>query len=395
MELINFIRNNNIINYETLKTILESETYNLKIKEDIDYPELFLIHTQHNSVYDIPFVNECNGIILEKNTFKIVCYTFNKCFDIIDNQIVGQNIDINNLYIEQAIEGTLVRLFYYNNKWNVSTKKCIDAAKSKWISEKNFLQLFEECIQDWSFMENLNISYCYSLIITHPENKIVVDYITPIAYHISTRDLTTLNEVDTYIGISKNIRTYLKYSDFNNILNNIYADTSLLYEGHIFIDDYYNRWKIKTPYYNRVRNLWGNTNNRFYRYLELRKDYNLLNEYLLYYAYDRNKFIEYENKIQFLAKSILNLYLSKHVKKIDVKIPFFFSKIIYKLHGDFYKDKIKTDYNKIMLELLVLDPKKICFIMNNHEKYIVAQHKIEQEKNNTEQLDIMEIDYAN
>ena len=43
MELIKFIRENNINNYEILKSILESETYNLKIKEDNDYPGLFLM----------------------------------------------------------------------------------------------------------------------------------------------------------------------------------------------------------------------------------------------------------------------------------------------------------------------------------------------------------------
>jgi len=368
MDLIQFIRENNINNYETLKSILESKKYNLKIKEDNDYPELFLIHTQDNSVYNIPFVNECNGIILEKNTFKVVCYTFNKCNDTIDLQMISQNIDLNNLFIEKAIEGTLIRLFFYNKRWVVCTKKCIDASKSKWLSEKNFLQLFEECVENYEFTKNLNISYCYSFIIMHPENKIVVNYTNPTAYHISTRDLTTLKEIDVDIGIPKNEHNYIENINFENTINNLYSDTSLLYEGYMFVDTNYNRWKIKNPYFNKIRSIWGNTNNRFYRYLELRKDTNLLNEYLSYYN-DRNKFIEYEQKIQNIANVILNIYLSKHVQKNDIKIPFFFAKIIYKLHGDFFKDRIKTDYNKIMLTLLELEPKKLCFIINNHKKY--------------------------
>jgi hypothetical protein len=363
MKLIEFIRDSNINNYETLKSILESEIYNLKIKEDNNYPELFLIHTQDNSAYNIPFVNECNGIILEKNTFNVVCYTFNKCFEI--NQI----INCNDLYVEKSIEGTLVRLFYYNDKWNVSTKKCIDASKSKWLSDKNFLQLFDECIQNYDFVNNLNISYCYSFIIMHPENKIVVNYIKPDIFHISTRNLITLDEVDVNIGIPKNERRHIEYNNLKDVLDNINNDISLSYEGFIFIDNEYNRWKIKKPYFNKVRNLWGNTNNRFYRYLELRKDCTLLNEYLTYYSYDRSKFIDYEQKIHNLTKAILNVYISKHVDKKEVKIPFFFSKIIYNLHGDFFKDKIKTDHNKIMIKLLQLEARKLCFIINNYEKY--------------------------
>jgi hypothetical protein len=108
--------------------------------------------------------------------------------------------------------------------------------------------------------------------------------------------------------------------------------------------------------------------------LELRKDNNLLHEYIKYFDCDSQKFIEYETKISTLAENILKIYVSKHITKDDpqVKIPYFFAKIIYKLHGDFYKDKhkIKTNYNKVMFVLLEMDPKQVCFMMNHYEKYI-------------------------
>jgi len=363
MEISKFIIENNINNFETFKLLLESDIYNLKIKEDKDYPELFLIHHLNNTIFDNPFVNECNGIIMEKNNLKIICYTFNKCSD------TFENIDLNNLYIEHSIEGTLIRLFYYNEEWIVSTKKCIDASKSIWISKKNFLELFEECLEKYfnmhQFKNILNKSYCYSFIIMHPENKIVVNYITPSLYHISTRDLNTFKEICNDIGIPKPKRNNISYDYFQK---NLYIDTSLQYEGYIFSDLNYNRCKIKNPYYNKVRYLWGNTNNRFYRYIELRKDYNILNEYIYYFSNDTNNFLEYEKNIQNLAYEILRIYLLKYVQKNDVKIPFYFSKIIYKLHENFLKNKIKTDYNKIMLKLLELEPKKLYFMINNYSE---------------------------
>ena len=363
MELIQFIRNNNITNYETLKTVLEAEPYNLKFKEDIEYPNLFLIHPQDNSAFQYKIVNECNGIIMEKGTLKIVCYTFNKCYD---TATISENIDINNLYVEKSIEGTLIRLFYYNDKWMVSTKRCIDASKSRWLSEKNFLQLFQECVSKYNFMDNLNTIYCYSFIVMHPENKNIINYTTANICHISTRDLNTLIETNASIGLPQNERIYV--NDINNILNNMNQDYTLSNEGYIFIDTQYNRWKIKTPHFKKVRDLWGQTNNRFYRYVELRKDYNLLNEYLIYYNNDRGNFIEYEDKIKNLAYEILKIYMSKHIDKNNINIPFYFSKIIYNLHGDYFKDKIKTDYNKIMLKLLDIEPKSLCYMMNNYDK---------------------------
>ena len=72
MELIQFIKENQINNFQTLKTILEIKPYNLKIKEDESYPNLFLIHSKEDSDFSIKLVNECNGIILDKNTFKVL-----------------------------------------------------------------------------------------------------------------------------------------------------------------------------------------------------------------------------------------------------------------------------------------------------------------------------------
>ena len=120
MELANFIKINQISDYNILKKILESDPYNLKVKEDNNYPSIFLIHTKENSNVNLKIVNECNGIVLDKDTLKIICYTFDKCSDM---NAVPDNFDKKNLYLEYALEGTLIRL-YYHNEWILSTKKC-------------------------------------------------------------------------------------------------------------------------------------------------------------------------------------------------------------------------------------------------------------------------------
>ena len=50
----------------------------------------------------------------------------------------------NDLVFENCIEGTLLRVYYYNGSFRVATKKCIDANKSKWGSEKSFAELLNE-----------------------------------------------------------------------------------------------------------------------------------------------------------------------------------------------------------------------------------------------------------
>lgn len=370
MELSNFIKKNNIINYIDLRNILEREPFNLKIKEDNYHKNLFLIHNCSNSDFNNKIVNECNGIILDKNTLKIVCYSFDKCSD---EKNLPKNIDIENLFIQYSIEGSLIRLYNYNGQWMISTKKCIDASKSKWISNKNFVELFYDCLGDIDLEGLINPSCCYSFIISHPENNIINKICIQRIYHISTRLMTTLEEVTENIGlpfleknsINSNVIEFIK-----DLTLQLSTDTLNFYEGYMFIDINYNRWKLQKPYISNLRELWGNNNNRFFRYLELRKDANLLEKYLNYFDYDKLIFLKYERIIYNFVEVILEYYSRKHILKVDKNVPFYLSKIIYKLHGDYFKTKIKTNHNKIMLYLFDLEPKEIYFMINKYKEEV-------------------------
>jgi hypothetical protein len=394
MELYNFIENNQIRDIETLRTSLEVSPYNLKIKHDTTYENLFLIHNQDTSDTSLKIVRECNGIIIERHLnglFRIICYTFDKSTE---NNEINENLNLNNLYCENSIEGTLLKLFYYGDKWNIATKKCIDASKARWVSKKNYYELFMECIINIpTFFDSLNKNHCYAFILTHPENKIFVNYQVPELYHISTRNLEKMVEIEEIIpDIQKTvkypinyptengeIKTSLTYEDFTNLIQKIKNDTNnIFYEGFILIDTNYNRHKVKTNVFLRAKDIWGNTNHRFFRYLELRKDENLLNEYLSYFSYDKEIFVQYELKIHDIAKNILDVYMEEHIIKNKNKIPFYLKKIIYTIHGDFLKDRIKTDLNKIMMYVLHMDVKQICFIMNQIEKSKTQENKTEE-----------------
>jgi hypothetical protein len=79
-------------------------------------------------------------------------------------------------------------------------------------------------------------------------------------------------------------------------------------------------------------------------------------------------FVDYEKKVYDLANSILDVYMNKFVNKTNTIVPFYFKKIIYILHGDFLKSREQTNKFKIMNYLLLIDPKEICFMMNNIKK---------------------------
>jgi len=381
MDLINFIQQSNITNYNDLKEKLEATPYFLKFKEDPDLPDIFLIHPQDKSDLNNIIVRQCNGIIMEKSTLKIICYSFEKCID--DENKLDERINTENMQLQFVLEGAMVRLYFYQNNWYLATKKCINASKSKWMSSKNFLTLFEECLASLQHIEKLqeklDTKCCYTFIIMHPENNIILQNKVLKLFHISTRNLNTLEEIESNIGIEKAPSKSFSIEEVPGMIESLKNEINYTYEGYMIVDNNYNRHKFKTSIYKNLRTIWGNNNNRFYRYLELRKDFNLLNQYLIYFPYDKQLLFEYEENLNKLAFKILECYKNKHVLKKDDKIPFYYSKIIYKLHGDFMKTRVITNHEKVMIELFNLDPKQVCFILNKLEKDLEKNSKDEQE----------------
>jgi len=373
MELLKLIKEQNVTEYINLKNILENVPFLLKIKEDKTYSNLFLICGQDTSDYSLKIVNECNGIILDKNTLSIVCYTFDKCPEQ-NNLNPLLNCETGNLYYEPVYEGALIRAYFHENKWMVSTKKCIDPSKSNWISKRSFMDLFNDAvnIQNPNILEHLDKKYCYSFILSHPENNIITKCFYPRLYHISTRNMETLTEVNIDIPLVHRIERIPFTMSFEELNNYIETDMNLDIEGYMLIDINYNRQKFKKKYINNIRYLWGNTNNRFFRYLELRKNAEVLNQYLFFFPGDQGIFNEYEMQIVQLALNILYCYTGKHMHKTAIKIPYYYAKFIYKLHGDFINTKIITDYNKVMYELWMIEPKKLCFMYNEWQKELTA-----------------------
>ncbi len=360
MELLNILHNiSSPSNFTSIKQLLENDPYHLIIKEDNQFPTLYMLtydRNQSNLFNEV--VKQCRGIILEKETNKIICYTFNKGIDA--NDSCPSELDWNSTKVELSIDGTQIRLFYYNNQWQYSTTRCIDARKARWFSNKSFYNLFQDVEFQIDYTK-LDTNCCYSFVLCHPLNRIVVNYEMPYLVHVLTRDLTTLEELDVNIGVEKpQIYTdFLSYDDV--IKESKYGER--LEEGFMLSDSKKNRVKIKNVVYDKVKDLRGNTNNLFYRYLQLRYD-GLLDTYLSFYPEFSEKFALYELDLHNLAKIIHRYYMNRHVHGVLTLIPVHLRTMIYKLHGNYLVNHENTTTNKIMEELNKLHPSQVCFIYN-------------------------------
>ena len=305
----------------------------IKTLTDKDYPNLYLLkYNKDKSDLNVEGVKQARGIILEKETNNVMCYSLDKFED--KNDLINTD-DIDGWEFEDAIDGTQIRLYYYDSKWISTTARRIDSKKSKWNYVKTFYELFEDVEQLIDY-ELLNKDYTYTFILKHIENRIVSSVTKNELIHIHTRNNKTLEEVDVDIKVPKPRKFhFVSFDDFITDIN------KLDFENKGYVVKFSNkRYMFQSKEYEEVRDLKGNHLNINYNYLELLKN-NKLDDFLDYFPEFQIKFQSVIQKIDDLGLTLHDLYIQKNVKKEITLNDVFkdYRKILYNLHGIYINEK--------------------------------------------------------
>jgi hypothetical protein len=177
-----------------------------------DYTDDDLILIYHK--YDVPITSElereCRSLVVDKKTLKIVSYS---CETPIMNEQGKKHLldnPIEKEIINTCYEGTYLSVFNHNDKWYVSTRRCLDSHESVLNKgEKSHYQMFEEILlsagyESFSkFTDELNPNHSYYFVLIHHLNKHLVDYTNLFGESYGRLCLTTIrdtymNEIDIY-----------------------------------------------------------------------------------------------------------------------------------------------------------------------------------------------------
>ena len=172
-------------------------------------------------------VDDVNGLVLyyddvftDKNTtykYKNIVYDtekqqpiftqFNQPINGIDNiKTFIENNEINEeVKVSFCYEGTHIVVFNHNNKWFISTRKCLDARDSKWNGISHY-DMFMETIKGQFNLNDLNKDYCYHFNLVHSNNYRSVKYTTDNDFMIL--DLLFITEKYTMKEIEINEETF-------------------------------------------------------------------------------------------------------------------------------------------------------------------------------------------
>ena len=233
---------------------LEAAPYNLKIKEEGDL--ILFKYNQISSDFSNPIVCECRGIILEKDTWRVVRIAFNKFFNV--GEEFAAILDWDSAIATEKLDGSLMSIYYYDDEWKVATNSTINAYKAPLDNGgfKTYGDLFAKAAEivglDYT---KLCKHYTYTFELCSRYNKVVLDYPEIKLYHILTRDNETFEELDINIGVPKPAEYVLgNKEDYENFVTSMGED----HEGIVVRDKDNNRVKIKTQSYFTLHRLVNN-----------------------------------------------------------------------------------------------------------------------------------------
>ena len=235
---------------------------------------------------------------------------------------------------EEFVEGTMINVFFDPSvdSWKISTRNTVDADVTFYKGpNKTFRTMFfEACEANKLLIESLNPKFCYSFVLQHPENRIVVPFSVPRLYLVDVYEI--YHNDKTVIVTPQDINLVrisgywsqtticfpIRYS-FNHYSELIekFASPNTPYDvmGIVVKNTVtHQRTKIRNPNYEEIRQLRGNQTKTQYQYLTLRKE-GRLSEFLKYYPELKPEFSTYRDQVHMFTNTLHRNYISCYVKK--------------------------------------------------------------------------------
>lgn len=293
-----------------LGSTLEGHSLFLKINRHSKFSNLVQFsYNQILSQKDHPIVREARGLILDQNNdWKIVAYPFKRFFNF--GEPCADAIDWNTAEVFEKVDGSLIIMYWYADRWRVATSGTPDASglvgdhmfwekgtKIPMTFEKLFWSSCEFWLKGLSRTGDFDKNCTYIWELTSPWNRVICNYQSnkEIGYGadgskitlLGVRNNTTLQELplEPFVG---DVYFTAKSFPFRNQIDVIAAASKLnpfTQEGFVVIDERFNRVKIKSPAYVTISHLKdGSTRRRLIDLIKAGEDsevlsYNLLDEF--------------------------------------------------------------------------------------------------------------------
>lgn len=239
----------------------------------------------------------------------------------------------------RSYEGSLIRVFNFDDEWFVSTHRKLDAFKSKWSSNTSFGKMFFDGVRKQMsveegddrdlkdiFFEKLDKNKSYMFLVLPIEDNRVVCQVPkegrPTVYHVGTYENfpSKVFSLDETIPGFPHPEEY-KFASFKEFADEIRKTDVQTYQGVIIFGPKNQLVKVLHPEYHYLFRLRGNEQSVKFRYLQIRTDGDKWKDYGRLYPNFIPEFKDYERCLTQIAGDIHNAYVKRYIKKEKITIP--------------------------------------------------------------------------
>ena len=264
MKVLDLIRKN-----ENWEEILAGEPYYIKVVRDGNY--VLLKYNQLASDFTNEIVRECRGCVFwipenHREFTDVVCFPFEKFGNYGESYV--PSIHWDSARVLEKIDGSLMKCWWHNGNWHISTNSTIDARKAGTrVEGVSFYDVFMGALEKngnpHDFFSSLDQDYTYMFELVSLETRVTIEYPEAAIYYLGARNMLHFNEVNyptTTIDFKffPFVKLPMRYPI--STLEECIEAVNLMganEEGFVVCDKFFNRMKIKSPEYliaSRIRN---------------------------------------------------------------------------------------------------------------------------------------------
>ena len=371
VDYLTTVTNINIKEYELTKKNIISMGNKVRLTDSDEPTGLELYCYVHCSSTDDKLLQQCRGVVVHGDTVIMKAFPYTVELSQCDTENISESLseDFSKCTFYDSHEGTLIRMFYFGNKWFTCTHRKLNAFRSKWASRESFGSSFKRAleyevsvnpelknaIQDGDegllekFQTTLDKEKQYMFLVRNcPENRIVCTApLNPTVYHVGTF-------VDGVLSLTD--KCYIKYPTQRHFKNleelTEYVDSiDIRYlQGIICFASDNKQYKIVHKEYQEFFRARGNEPSIKFRYLQVRM--NRRTSDILYHLYPdlQSTFEEIENSIYDISKTIYTAYVQRFIKKRFVTVPAEEFAVIRECHKWHEEDRV---VNRISVDKVI------------------------------------------
>lgn len=339
-----------------------NRVYSIGVKEEPDHNLALIYTTDVEKLSDprdklaLAFEADAKSILFDTKLMKPITAQTGQIYmnEEAEDKLTSleEKVDWDKVSVKECYEGTVLLVFNHNDKWWVSTRRCLDASKSSWVGT-SYQELFEESMKDNFTYDDLNKENCYYFILMHHKNKNIISYsqfgkdyatLIPLKVLVKYKNEEVKDDLwDKFQAMKEYKVSSLK--DVKKEVNDMnYMDKKqrkVTVEGLVF---QYNSdvYKFQTELYRELSEMKPNNSNRHQVFMELYQQ-DKLKKYVSYVSDNPKSVIaRIHQTFMVLSDEMLDVYfltLNKKNAKLYDQLPKSFKSVKYGLHGEYIKMK--------------------------------------------------------